>query len=98
MSTHPAAAQLLDDAVMRDGLTDKLGRSGHLHEMVGRAETKVNAMATRLLQPRVLGFGLLQDWDVGAEDFRSASGFGLLRKHNVRIEMSAQDSQTLSIL
>ena len=27
--THPAAAELLDDAVVRDGLPHGLGRSGH---------------------------------------------------------------------
>jgi hypothetical protein len=30
--THTAAAQLLDDAVVRDGLTDELGRRGHWRE------------------------------------------------------------------
>jgi len=38
--------------------------------MVGRAETKVNAALQQgLLQLRVLGFGLLQDWDVGVGVF-----------------------------
>ncbi len=31
--THPAAAQLLDDAVVRDGLTNKLGRSCHWRDV-----------------------------------------------------------------
>ena len=30
--THTAAAQLLDDAVVQDGLTDELGRRGHWRE------------------------------------------------------------------
>jgi len=30
--THPADAQLLDDAVVRDGLADKLSRGGHWRE------------------------------------------------------------------
>ena len=30
--THPAAAQLLDDTVVRDGLSDKLGGYAHWQE------------------------------------------------------------------
>ena len=30
--THPAAAQLLNDAVVRDGLADELGRRAHWQE------------------------------------------------------------------
>jgi hypothetical protein len=44
----------------------------------------------RPIAARVLGFGLLQDWDVGVGRFsKSGSGLGFLQEHNVRIEMSA---------
>jgi hypothetical protein len=59
----------------------------------------------KLLHLRVLGLGLLQDWDVGVGVFPEvekvlatrASRLGFLQENNVRIEMAAQNSETLSI-
>jgi len=38
--THAPATQLLDDAVVRDGLADELERGSHWREMVGRTVWK----------------------------------------------------------
>ena len=58
--TH-AAAKLLNNAVVRDGLADELGRGSHWREwydaIVGGSIKDLSAK--ELLQPRVLGFGLV---------------------------------------
>jgi hypothetical protein len=40
--THPAAAKFLDDAVMRYGLPNELGRCGHWTDMLGMQRRRVN--------------------------------------------------------
>src|SRR5436305_843498 len=40
--THPAAADFLDDPVMRDGLPDQLGVGSHWREMLCRNRERVN--------------------------------------------------------
>jgi hypothetical protein len=55
---HTPAAQLLDDAVMRDGLADELGRGSHWRESMTQS---LAGQQQRLLQLRVLRFGLLQN-------------------------------------
>jgi hypothetical protein len=62
--THPAAAQLLDDAVMRDGLADQLSRGCHPRDGHHRGAQNPS-QRVQLLQLRVLRLGLLQDGDVG---------------------------------
>ncbi len=42
-ATHSAAAQLLDDAVVRDGLADKLGVGRHWREMLCRNRERVSS-------------------------------------------------------
>ena len=61
--THPATAQTFDDAVVRDTLA-KHGRNGM---WLGRSSQRgrVCDSVGQLLQLRVLGFGLLQNGDVG---------------------------------
>jgi hypothetical protein len=57
------------------------------------------------LQFRVLSLGFLQDGDVGVGFFRegeeifitAASPLGLLQENNVKIEVTAQNTETLSI-
>lgn len=65
----------------------------------------VPSISALLLQLRVLGFGFLQDGDVGVGVFPEgvgvsatvASRLRFLQENNVRIIVSAQNGETLSI-
>jgi hypothetical protein len=93
LDAHAPTAQLLDDAVMRDGLVRRVGT-----ELDG-VDTGGNGMSDRkegqlkpivkkhLLQLRVLRFHLLQDGDVGVGVFtdgdKSTHGYVLRRPPEV---------------
>ena len=81
--THPAAAELLDDAVVRDGLADHsigsracwermlVGSRGQVNQKLRTSEARAPARPWLLksLQLRVLRLGFLQDGDVGVGVF-----------------------------
>ncbi len=71
--THPAAAQLLHDAVVRDGLANDLGGCSHgrkCYDAIAGGSMQKTLATGRLLKPRVLGLGLLKDRGVGVGVFQ----------------------------
>ena len=74
-------------------------------EMSGLPTNQTQLEGQRLLQLRVLCFRFLQDGDVGVGVFpegeeifiTAASPLGLLQENNVKIEVTAQNTETLSI-
>jgi hypothetical protein len=65
---HAPAAQLLDDAVMRDGLAYELGRGSHWREWYDAIFG--GSTATRIATSRT-PLWLASEWDVGVGVFRS---------------------------
>ncbi len=65
--THPAATELLDDAVVRDRLPHKLGGRNHWRDVRSdrREGQSQCSCGQALLQLRVLRLGFFQDGEVG---------------------------------
>jgi hypothetical protein len=66
-------------------------------QVIARIDKRYCGSRTLVPTLHVVGFGLIQDGDVGSESFQRVSRLGLLQENNVGIIVASQNSETLSI-